>query len=96
MVMCQDVVPKAPPNDRVRAEGPNERPSAVGCGEKNKMTYLFLFHQFLWSNDQYDHICINGYVSKMGGTFLAFAFFGVNNFIELWNTQYKPFSISAI
>ena len=28
MVMCQDVVQKALPNDRVRAEGPNEKPSA--------------------------------------------------------------------
>ena len=28
MVVCQDVVPKAPPNDRVRAKGPNEKPSA--------------------------------------------------------------------
>ena len=28
VVVCQDVVPKAPPNDRVRAEGPNEKPSA--------------------------------------------------------------------
>ncbi len=26
MVVCEDVVPKAPPNDRVRAEGPNESP----------------------------------------------------------------------
>ena len=28
MVVGQDVVPTAPPNDRVRAEGPNEKPSA--------------------------------------------------------------------
>ena len=28
MAVCRDVVPKAPPNDRVRAEGPNEKPSA--------------------------------------------------------------------
>ena len=28
MGMCRNVVPKAPPNDQVRAEGPNEKPSA--------------------------------------------------------------------
>ena len=28
MIVCRVVVPKAPPNDRVRAEGPNEKPSA--------------------------------------------------------------------
>ena len=28
MVVCWDVVPKATPNDRVRAEGPKEKPSA--------------------------------------------------------------------
>ena len=43
MVVCQDVVPKASPNDRVRAEGPNEKPSAADMGTNS---YEFRFVAF--------------------------------------------------